>query len=78
MSGFWKAVSNVGKKVLKKQKTTGTEVVNPFQYKSAKSDIDKKIKDITVSVHKLKGRKQGIYQKMQNKLEEVKKNLKKD
>ena len=78
MSGFWKAVSNVGKKVLKKQKTTGTEVVNPFKFKASKNKLEKNLREVNVSLHKMKGKIHGDYQKMQNKLEEVKKNLKKD
>ena len=76
MSGWIKGAWQVGKAAFKKQKTTGTEVVNPFKYKPAKSNIDKTVKDITVSVHKIKGRMQGDYQKMKNQLEEAKSKFK--
>ena len=42
MSGFWKAVGSAGKKILKggKQKTSGTEVVNPFKFKASKNKLE--------------------------------------
>jgi hypothetical protein len=44
MSRFWKTLGSAGKKILKggKQKTTGTEVVNPFELKPSKKNVTKK------------------------------------
>ena len=80
MSGFWKAVGSAGKKILKggKQKTSGTEVVNPFKFKASKNKMEKNLREINVSVHKLKGRMHGNYQKMERELKETLQKLKKD
>jgi len=86
MSGFWKVVSNAGKtktgqKIISaltggKQKTTGTEVVNPFKFKASKNKLEKNLRKINVSVHKLKGRMQGDYQKMEREIEPFRRKLK--
>ena len=66
MSGFWKAVGSAGKKIFKggKQKTSGTEVVNPFKFKASKNKLEKNLRQINVSVHKMKGRMHGDYKKI--------------
>ena len=61
-----------------KQKTTGTEVVNPFKFKASKNKLEKNLRQINVSVHKLKGRMHGNYQKMERELKETLQKLKKD
>ena len=78
MSGFWKAVGSAGKKILKggKQKTTGTEVVQPFKFKPAKNKLEKNLRQINVSVHKMKGRMHGDYQKMEREIEPFRRKLK--
>ena len=78
MSGFWKAVGSAGKKILKggKQKTSGTEVVNPFKFKASKNKLEKNIIQINVSVHKMKGRMHGDYQKMEREIEPFRRKLK--
>ena len=78
MSGFWKAVGSAGKKILKggKQKTSGTEVVTPFKFKASKNKLEKNIRQINVSVHKMKGRMHGDYQKMEREIEPFRRKLK--
>ena len=73
--GVW----NKAWKIIKpKQKTTGTETVNPFKFKASKNKMEKNLREINVSVHKLKGRMHGNYQKMERELKETLQKLKKD
>ena len=59
-----------------KQKTTGTEVVQPFKFKPAKNKLEKNLRKINVSVHKMKGRMHGDYQKMEREIEPFRRKLK--
>ena len=73
--GVW----NKAWKIIKpKQKTSGTETVNPFKFKASKNKMEKNLREINVSVHKLKGRMHGNYQKMERELKETLQKLKKD
>ena len=73
--GVW----NKAWKIIKpKQKTTGTETVNPFKFKASKNKLEKNLRQINVSVHKMKGRMHGNYQKMERELKETLQKLKKD
>ena len=73
--GVW----NKAWKIIKpKQKTTGTETVNPFKFKASKNKLEKNLRQINVSVHKMKGRMHGDYQKMERELKETLQKLKKD
>ena len=64
------AVGFFGKQMLKnlikggKQKTTGTEVVNPFKFKPSKSKLEKVVKELEIDTAKSKGRTKKIFQKM--------------
>ena len=58
------------------QKTTGTEVVNPFKFKASKNKLEKNLRQINVSVHKMKGRMHGDYQKMEREIEPFRRKLK--
>ena len=65
------AVGFFGKQMLKnlikggKQKTTGTEVVNPFKFKPSKSKLEKVVKKLEIDTAKSKGRTKKIIQKME-------------
>ena len=48
-----------------KQKTTGTEVVNPFKFKPSKSKLEKVVKKLEIDTAKSKGRTKKIIQKME-------------
>ena len=62
------AVGFFGKQLLKnlikggKQKTTGTEVVNPFKFKPAKSKLEKAVKKLEIDTAKSKGKTKKIIQ----------------
>ena len=62
------AVGFFGKQMLKnlikggKQKTTGTEVVNPFKFKPSKSKLEKVVKELEIDTAKSKGRTKKIIQ----------------
>ena len=45
-----------------KQKTTGTEVVNPFKFKPAKSKLERVVKDLEIDTAKSKGKTKKIIQ----------------
>ena len=76
MSGWIRGVWKAGKEAFKKQKTTGTEVVNPFKFKPSKNKLEKNLRQINVSVHKMKGRMHGDYQKMEREIEPFRRKLK--
>ena len=65
------AVGFFGKQMLKnlikggKQKTTGTEVVNPFKFKPAGSKLEKVVKKLEIDTAKSKGKTTKILQKME-------------
>ena len=65
------AVGFFGKQMLKnlikggKQKTTGTEVVNPFKFKPSKSKLEKVVRELEVDTAKSKGRTKKNIQKME-------------
>ena len=64
------AVGFFGKQMLKnlikggKQKTTGTEVVNPFKFKPSKSKLEKVVRELQIDTAKSKGKTKKILQKM--------------
>ena len=76
MSGWIRGAWKVGTEAFKKQKTTGTEVVNPFKFKPSKNKLEKNLRQINVSVHKMKGRMHGDYQKMEREIEPFRRKLK--
>ena len=65
------AVGFFGKQMLKnlikggKQKTTGTEVVNPFKFKPSKSRLEKVVRKLEVDTAKSKGKTKKFIQKME-------------
>jgi hypothetical protein len=62
------AVGFFGKQLLKnlikggKQKTTGTEVVQPFKFKPSKSKLEKAVKKLEIDTAKSKGKTKKIIQ----------------
>ncbi len=62
------AVGFFGKQMLKnlvkggKQKTTGTEVVQPFKFKPSKSKLEKAVKKLEIDTAKSKGKTKKIIQ----------------
>ena len=62
------AVGFFGKQLLKnlikggKQKTTGTEVVQPFKFKPSKSKLEKAVKKLEIDTAKTKGKTKKIIQ----------------
>jgi pyruvate/2-oxoacid:ferredoxin oxidoreductase alpha subunit len=75
------AVGFFGKQMLKnlvkggKQKTTGTEVVNPFKFKPSKSKLEKAVKKLEIDTAQQKGRTKKIIQKMEQSIEPARTNL---
>jgi len=57
-----KVVKPIVKKVFKPQKTTGTEVVQPFKFKPAKSNLEKSVKKLEIDTAKTKGKTKKIIQ----------------
>ena len=64
----YKAGKKILKKVFKPQKTTGTEVVNPFQRKKMRSDAENIMGGLKVDLGKFKGKAK----KLQTSVEDVK------
>jgi len=48
-----------------KQKTTGTEVVNPFKFKPSKSKLEKSVKKLEIDTAKSKGKTKKIIQSVE-------------
>ena len=75
------AVGFFGKQLLKnlikggKQKTTGTEVVNPFKFKPSKSKLEKAVKKLEIDTAQQKGKTKKIIQKMEQSIEPARTNL---
>ena len=59
-----------------KQKTTGTEVVNPFKFKPAKNKLERTIRDVNISIDKVKGRMKRDFQKMEESIDPARIKLK--
>ena len=58
-----------------KQKTTGTEVVQPFKFKPAKSKLEKAVKKLEIDTAQQKGKTKKIIQKMENEIEPFRRKL---
>ena len=76
------AVGFFGKQLLKnlikggKQKTTGTEVMQPFKFKPSKSKLEKVVKELEIDTAKSKGRTKKIIQKMEQSIDPARTKLK--
>ena len=75
------AVGFFGKQLLKnlikggKQKTTGTEVVQPFKFKPAKSKLEKSVKNLQIATAKESGKIKKYIQKMESDIEPFRRKL---
>jgi len=58
-----------------KKKTTGTEIVNPFQFKPAKTKLEKAEKDLKIKLLKAKNKMKGDFQKMEQEIEPFRRKL---
>ena len=82
--GYKASKTPAGKKVVEtvknifkggKQKTTGTEVVQPFKFKPAKSKLEKAVKKLEIDTAQQKGKTKKIIQKMENEIEPFRRKL---
>jgi hypothetical protein len=71
----YKAGKKLLQKVFKPQKTTGTEVVQPFKFKPAKSKLEKVVKDLQISTAKEYGKIKKYIQKMESDIEPFRRKL---
>ena len=58
-----------------KQKTTGTEVVQPFKFKPAKSKLEKSVKNLQIATAKESGKIKKFIQKMESDIEPFRRKL---
>ena len=58
-----------------KQKTTGTEVVQPFKFKPAKNKLEKVVKDLQIATQKESGKIKKYIQKMESDIEPFRRKL---
>ena len=80
MSNKFEAAYQFGKTVVKKlkgnkSKTTGTEVVNPFKFKPAKTRLEKAEKELKIKLLKTKNRMKGDFQKMEAEIDPFRRKL---
>jgi hypothetical protein len=82
--GYKASKTPVGKKVVEtvknifkggKQKTTGTEVVQPFKFKPAKSKLEKSVKNLQIATAKESGKIKKYIQKMESDIEPFRRKL---
>ena len=71
----YKAGKKLLQKVLKPQKTTGTEVVQPFKFKPAKSKLEKSVKNLQIATAKESGKIKKYIQKMESDIEPFRRKL---
>ena len=71
----YKAGKKLLQKVLKPQKTTGTEVVQPFKFKPAKSKLEKSVKNLQIATAKESGKIKKFIQKMESDIEPFRRKL---
>ena len=70
-----KIIEFFGKKIFKPQKTTGTEVVQPFKYKPPKSKLEKVTRDLQIATQKESGKIKKYIQKMESDIEPFRRKL---
>ena len=68
-----KAVKNIVKGG--KQKTTGTEVVQPFKFKPAKNKLEQVVKDLQIATKKESGKIKRYIQNMESEIEPFRRKL---
>ena len=77
MSGYVKAGASFLKNLIKggKQKTTGTEVVNPFKFTPSKTEGEKYLKKFKIDIKKDTGKFKKSWGKTVEKIDETSKQL---
>ena len=70
-----KIIEFFSEKIFKPQKTTGTEVVQPFKYKSPKSKLEKVTRDLQIATQKESGKIKKYIQKMESDIEPFRRKL---
>ena len=77
MSGYVKAGASFLKNLIKggKQKTTGTEIANPFTFKVSKSEGEKYIRKFKVDIKKDAGKFKKSWGKTVEKIDETSKKI---
>jgi hypothetical protein len=70
-----KPAAKVVKKVFKPQKTTGTEVAQPFKYKPPKNKLEKVTRDLQIATQKESGKIKKYIQKMESDIEPFRRKL---
>ena len=70
-----KIIEYFSKKIFKPQKTTGTEVVQPFKFKPAKSKLEKSVKNLQIATAKESGKIKKFIQKMESDIEPFRRKL---
>ena len=70
-----KVVKPIVKKVFKPQKTTGTEVVQPFKFKPAKNKLEKVVKDLQIATQKESGKIKRYIKRMESDIEPFRRKL---
>ena len=63
------------KKIFKPEKTTGTEVVQPFKYKPPKSKLEKLTRDLQIATKKESGKIKRYIQNMESDIEPFRRKL---
>ena len=77
MSKFVGLGYNLLKNIIKggKQKTTGTEVVQPFKFKPAKNKLEKVVKDLQIATQKESGKIKRYIKRMESDIEPFRRKL---
>ena len=75
--GVWNKAWKVGKEAFKKQKTTGTEVVNPFKFTPSKTEGEKQLRKLNVDLKKDTGKFKKSWGKTVEKIDETSKEIRK-
>ena len=63
------------KKIFKPEKTTGTEVVQPFKFKPAKNKLEKVVKDLQIATQKESGKIKRYIKRMESDIEPFRRKL---
>ena len=77
MSGWIRGAWQVGKAVLKKQKTTG-QTVNPFKFTPSKTEGEKYLKKFKIDIKKDSGKFKKSWGKTVEKIDETSKEIRKN
>ena len=70
-----KIIEFFSEKIFKPQKTTGTEVVQPFKFKPAKNKLEQVVKDLQIATKKESGKIKRYIQNMEGDIEPFRRKL---